>query len=124
FAPCCGALAAASPSFALEGFRPAPNGLPKSVVRAVIQTRDGYLWLGTPEGLARFDGVNFTVFDENKTPGLKSRSIVSLYEDRQNNLWVGTENAGVALVKDGAVTNLGIGQMKAACEDLHGAVWL
>jgi signal transduction histidine kinase/ligand-binding sensor domain-containing protein len=110
-------------SFTVEHFLPKPGGLPKSVVRAVIQSRDGYLWLGTPEGLARFDGVDFTVFDENNSPGLKSRNIVSLFEDSQSNLWVGTDNAGVALVKDGRVIDLGVGQMRAACEDTNGAVW-
>jgi len=110
--------------FTVEHFLPKPGGLPKSVVRAVIQSHDGYLWCGTPEGLARFDGVDFTVFDENNTPGLKSRNIVSLFEDSQSNLWVGTENAGVALVKEDKVINLDVGQMRAACEDTNGAVWL
>ena len=109
--------------FSVEQFAPKPGGLPKSVVRALLQTRDGYLWIGTPEGLARFDGVDFTVFDENNTPGLKSRDIVSLFEDSRSNLWVGTENGGVVLVKEGRVINLGVGKMRAACEDTNGAVW-
>lgn len=45
------------------------DGLPQNSVIAMTQTRDGYLWLGTLRGLARFDGVRFTVFDEDNTPG-------------------------------------------------------
>ena len=46
------------------------QGLPQNAVEALCQTRDGYLWLGTQEGLVRFDGVRFTVFDRRNTPGL------------------------------------------------------
>src|SRR5690242_301489 len=48
------------------------NGLPQNTITAVVQTQDGYLWVGTYSGLARFDGLRFTVFDENNTPGLAS----------------------------------------------------
>jgi hypothetical protein len=44
------------------------QGLPQNKVTAVVQTRDGYLWIGTYNGLARFDGVRFTVFYDNNTP--------------------------------------------------------
>lgn len=106
------------------------DGLPQSSVITVLQTRDGYLWLGTLNGLVRFDGVRFTVFDENNTPGLNSSRIVNLFEDSRQNLWVGTETAGVVLVQDGSVRELGIGRgsregrLRAACEDVTGAVWL
>ncbi len=70
------------------------QGLPSSAVLALTQTRDGYLWVGTSAGLARFDGVQFTVFDENNTPGLNSSEVVCLYEDRQTNLWLGTGRRG------------------------------
>jgi diguanylate cyclase (GGDEF)-like protein len=66
------------------------NGLPQSSVLAIVQTRDGYLWLGTYEGLARFDGLNFTVFDKSNTPEMESSGIKALFEDREGRLWVGT----------------------------------
>ena len=69
------------------------EGLPQSSVISVIQTRDGYLWLGTLNGLVRFDGNHFTVFDENNTPGLNSDRIVYLFEDSHTNLWIGTDTA-------------------------------
>jgi ligand-binding sensor domain-containing protein len=77
------------------------EGLPQSSVISVIQTRDGYLWLGTLNGLVRFDGNRFTVFDEENTPGLNSDRIVYLFEDSHTNLWVGTDMAGVGLVRNG-----------------------
>src|SRR6266540_6906605 len=86
------------------------DGLPQNSVIAMTQTRDGYLWLGTLNGLVRFDGIRFNVFDENNTPELNSSRIVSLFEDSQSNLWVGTETAGVALVRNGQVVSLGIGR--------------
>ncbi len=106
------------------------DGLPQNSVISMIQTRDGYLWLGTLNGLVRFDGIRFTVFDENNTPGLNSSRIVHLFEDSQNGLWIGTEAAGLALAREGQVTHLEIGQgsrggrLVSACEDAAGAVWL
>jgi ligand-binding sensor domain-containing protein/signal transduction histidine kinase len=105
------------------------DGLPGSSVISMAQTRDGYLWLGTLYGLVRFDGIRFTVFDENTIPELKSSPIVSLFEDSQGNLWIGTETAGVVLVKDGVVSTLDIGRgnregrLASICEDTAGAVW-
>ena len=106
------------------------DGLPRNSVLAITQTRDGYLWLGTPNGLVRFDGIRFTVFEENNTPGLKSSRILSLFEDSRSNLWIGTETAGVALMKDGVVTTPDIRPgaslipFVAACEDSSGTVWM
>ena len=66
------------------------NGLPQNTVQAILQTRDGYLWFGTQEGLARFNGTNFVIFDRENTPQLKSNDIRSLLEDRNGSLWIGT----------------------------------
>ena len=75
---CSSALAAgANAGFTVDVFGTA-QGLPSSAVLAVTQTRDGYLWVGTLDGLARFDGVQFAVFDENNTPGLNSSEIIRL----------------------------------------------
>ena len=51
----------------------ADDGLPQGTVTSIVQTRDGYLWLGTQYGLVRFDGVNFKIFNENNTPAIKSK---------------------------------------------------
>lgn len=64
--------------------------LPQATVNAVLQTRDGYLWLGTYEGLVRFNGVEFRVFDRHTTPELHGNAVTSLFEDRDGRLWIGT----------------------------------
>ena len=77
------------------------QGLPQNKVTDVVQTRDGYLWVGTYNGLARFDGIRFMVFDENNTPELRSSRITSLFEAADDTLWIGTESGDVAQYKDG-----------------------
>ena len=103
------------------------DGLPQSSVIALTQTRDGYLWLGTLNGLARFDGNTITPFNVNNTPGLPSDRIVFLFEDSQTNLWLGTDNAGLCLIANGAVKNVeggaAAGKIIYAREDESGAVW-
>lgn len=106
------------------------EGLPQSSVISVIQTKDGYLWLGTLNGLVRFDGNRFVTFDENNTPGLGNDRIVYLFEDSRTNLWVGTDSAVVALVHEGAIKDFTLGhgghegRLTSAGEDSAGAVWL
>src|SRR6266699_2077390 len=77
------------------------DGLPQGSVQAMIQTRDGYLWVGTRDGLARFDGVKFTVFQAENNPGLESNDIRALCEDRSGQLWIGTFNGGASRFRDG-----------------------
>ena len=106
------------------------QGLPQNKVTAVVQTRDGYLWVGTYNGLARFDGVSFTVFDENNTPDLHSSRITSLFESAEGTLWIGTENGEVAQYQDGRFTavplhvNWSGGKIYAITADNAGDVWL
>ncbi|HST21111.1 MAG TPA: two-component regulator propeller domain-containing protein, partial [Blastocatellia bacterium] len=77
------------------------NGLPQNSVRSIIQTRDGYLWLTTFDGLARFDGVRFKVFDKSNTKGLRTNRFTSLYEDKDGTLWAGTGDGGLTFYRDG-----------------------
>ena len=67
-------------------------GLPMDAVGALAQTPDGYLWAGTSEGLARFDGARFTVFTPGNAEGLASNYITALVVDAQGALWIGTAN--------------------------------
>ena len=87
-------LSALDPNLALDEYAierySTENGLPQSSVLAMIQTRDGYLWLGTYEGLARFDGLTFTVFDKSNTLEMESNGIKALAEDGKGRLWIGT----------------------------------
>ena len=67
------------------------QGLPQNSVLALTQTRDGYLWLATLDGLVRFDGVRFSVFNRHNTPQLPSNRLRALYCTPDGVLWVGTE---------------------------------
>ena len=71
------------------------DGLPQNAVQAVAQSPDGYVWLGTQEGLARFDGARFVTFDRNTDPALSRPYVWALHADADNTLWIGTEEAGV-----------------------------
>jgi ligand-binding sensor domain-containing protein/signal transduction histidine kinase len=66
------------------------NGLPQNTVQAIAQTPDGYIWIGTQEGLARFDGVKFDIFDRQNTPALKSNDIRCLLAADDGALWIAT----------------------------------
>jgi signal transduction histidine kinase/ligand-binding sensor domain-containing protein/ActR/RegA family two-component response regulator len=104
------------------------HGLPQNTVASIARTPDGYLWLGTDEGLARFDGVRFTVFDRNTTPELRSRSINALHVDVRGRLWIGTAD-GVLLLEDGRfrahpIPGLGGGEVRSMTSDAHGRVWI
>src|SRR5678815_693844 len=68
------------------------QGLPQNHVTSITQTRDGYLWLGTYEGLARFDGVRFANFHAARNTNLQSSRITSLFEDKSGALWIGHEH--------------------------------
>ncbi|WP_309895940.1 two-component regulator propeller domain-containing protein [Archangium sp.] len=76
------------------------DGLPQNSILALAQTPDGYLWGGTWEGLVRFDGVRFTVFDKNNTPALPGRTIRGLTVDREGTLWIAHEE-GLTGMREG-----------------------
>src|ERR1700752_4407203 len=80
------------------------NGLPQNSINAILQTRDGYLWLTTFDGLVRFDGVRFTVFDKSNTPGIARNRFVSLFEDRFGDLWAALESGEVVRRHQGRFT--------------------
>lgn len=71
------------------------DGLPQNSVRAITQTRDGYLWIATLDGLARFDGVRFTVFNKSTNKELITTRFSSMFQAADGALWLGTESNGV-----------------------------
>jgi len=105
------------------------RGLPQNSVNAVAQTPDGYLWVATFGGLARFDGVRFRIFDAGSEPALPSSRITALLVDRGGALWIGTEDAGVSTF-DGVSFSTppglgGVGEtVWALAEDAEGAIWI
>ena len=111
-------LLAASPAGALEpGKRlsqygldvwQAEQGLPQNTVQALLRGRDGYLWIGTQEGLVRFDGARFTTYDRRNTPELKHNSIISLAEGPDGTIWAGTNGGGILRRhRNGTFTSIG-----------------
>jgi signal transduction histidine kinase/ligand-binding sensor domain-containing protein len=106
----------------------AESALPPSV-QAIAQTADGYIWIGTEAGLARFDGVRFTVFNKRNTPVLHSDQVTALLVDQKQNLWVGTHGGGISRFAKGRMdsgvhlreaTDLTV---NALFQDHQGAVW-
>lgn len=104
------------------------DGLPQNSVHSIAQTRDGYIWLATQEGLARFDGVRFTVFDRSNT-SLRRNYITALVAARDGGLWIGTGGGGLTRFHDGWTTyttrdGLLSDYVGAVFEDREGSVWI
>ena len=102
--------------------------LPRTAIQAIAQTPDGYLWLGTTQGLVRFDGARATVFDERD--GLPHENVWSLRVDRGGRLWAGTNGGGVALWDHGLVRTFSVGSglgaavVRPILETQDGALWV
>ncbi len=107
----------------------ASTGLPQNSVQTILQTRDGYVWLGTEEGLVRFDGEKFDVFNRNNTPGLPGLDVKSLFEGPDGSLWIGMVG-GLARLKDGRfagyslVNGLPHDWISVVTGDRAGNIWL
>ncbi len=105
------------------------DGLPDNSVPALLQMSDGYLWIGTRAGLARYDGVRFVAFNRDNTPQMVNEVCWALAEDHEGGLWVGTEDgllcrrAGVwqrYTVQDGLPTT----NVWTLCATRNGDVWI
>ncbi|HEX8249424.1 MAG TPA: two-component regulator propeller domain-containing protein [Pyrinomonadaceae bacterium] len=77
------------------------NGLPQNGVRGIAQTPDGYLWFTTFDGLVRYDGAKFTVFDKSNSPGILSNRFAQLHIEPDGTLFAGTEDGGLTVYRDG-----------------------
>lgn len=73
------------------------EGLSQSVVNAILQDRQGFLWVGTDDGLNRYDGYQFKIYkpDINDPNSISARSITAIVEDQQGYLWIGTHSGGL-----------------------------
>ena len=104
-------------------------GLPGDTVFAVLQTRDGYLWVGTQSGLARFDGLDFHIFTQDNT-NLPGNDIRALYQDQQGTLWIGTYFGGLARYRAGeffsypATSHPALQNIRALQGDDAGNLWI
>ncbi len=133
------ALVAGTTTFALDPNRAltqarlavwtSESGLPQNTVDAMVQTRDGYMWMGTEEGLVRFDGVRFVVSDRQTAPALRSSFVSSLYETPDGTLWIGTYGGGLARLRNGRIEAfhpelLGSDRIREMHATPDGALWV
>jgi len=106
----------------------AEDGLPQESIQALIQDAEGYLWIATQEGLARFDGVRFVTFDSTNTEAFRSDFLQTLLLDRDGTLWIGT-GEGLVSMRDGVFTHHafadgGPASIEALTEDPKGRLWV
>jgi len=108
------------------------NGLPQNSVTSIAQTPDGYLWLGTFGGLARFDGIKFTIFNSGNTPALRSNRFTALHASRDGSLWIAGEFGEIMRFRNGefsyfariATDAAGNSSIRNIYEDRTGAIWV
>jgi signal transduction histidine kinase/ligand-binding sensor domain-containing protein len=127
FCPCAFAL---NPSLDISQYAHTAwkvgEALPSGAIRAIAQTPDGYLWLGTEFGLLRFDGVRAVAWQAPLGDGLPSNDIRSLQGARDGRLWIGTFT-GLASWKDGKLshyTELDGQVIEWLLEDREGTIWV
>lgn len=98
------------------------SGLSSSNVLDAVQTRDGFLWLGTANGVTRFDGERFRSYAIGDLP---AESVACLYQDRDGTLWAGTDR-GVARMHEGAFLPAGLSDASVTCfaQDRDGTLWI
>jgi signal transduction histidine kinase/ligand-binding sensor domain-containing protein/DNA-binding response OmpR family regulator len=105
------------------------DGMPQSSAQAIARTPDGYLWIGTQEGLARFDGVRFTVFVPGKDVDIPTKFISALFVDAGGRLWVGTRS-GIAVLEQGQFRSFGKfaslahAYIRVIAQDRAGHIWV
>ena len=107
----------------------ADQGLPQGWISALLQTHDGFLWIGTKGGLARFDGIHFNVFKSYEADSIPNDTITSLAEDTAGNLWIGSPG-GLTRYRDGHFTTYtqrdGLPETSVwrLCADHAGGIWI
>ena len=101
----------------------------EGAIRAIHQSRDGYIWLGTQEGLYRYDGERFVAYNAQNTPEFRNSAVYALAEDTAGVLWVATRDgllqysAGVFRrfsLKDGLTST----SLLSLCVDRQGSLWI
>jgi signal transduction histidine kinase/ligand-binding sensor domain-containing protein len=106
------------------------NAGQQNPITAILQSAQGYLWLGTYHGLVRFDGVRSVVFDSGNTPGLQNGLITSLFESADGVLWIGHETGQLTRLVEGRFEPVPLratwpgGTVESITTDEQGALWL
>ena len=81
------------------------GGIPDNMVNCILQDKEGYLWLATAYGLARFDGIHFTNYNKYNCDAITGNKIMTVYEDNEGTLWIGSLG-GLARFKNGKIESL------------------
>ncbi|WP_348269926.1 two-component regulator propeller domain-containing protein [Edaphobacter paludis] len=85
------------------------NGLPQNSVHQVFQSSDGYIWIATEDGIARFDGIDFKIFNHENTAAFTSSDTCCIVQDSNNSLWIGTSD-GLVQFASGTFRHLPIAE--------------
>src|SRR3984893_4191576 len=93
-------------------------------VRAITQTNDGYLWVGTESGLFRFDGVRFVSWSSQEVEQLPSTSVNALLGARDGSLWIGTNAGLLHRVNQRLITYLKGDTISSILQDVNGEIWI
>lgn len=105
------------------------GALASDSISDIIQTEEGYLWLATPEGLIRFDGIHFSVFDDRNVEAMGNRRTTALCRDGEENLWIGAFGE-LTRLKDGsfrtwtAKDGMSGDVVMSLCSDRRGNIWI
>jgi len=112
------------PSYCYQAYN-VEAGLPHNSVGMLLQTHDGYLWVGTDSGLARFDGIRFVNYRGATAPGLADNLIRCLYEDRAGTLWIGTQR-GLSRMQQGQIELVEMPRVPitSITQDRTGQIWI
>ncbi|MGB2629026.1 MAG: two-component regulator propeller domain-containing protein [Candidatus Acidiferrum sp.] len=108
----------------------ADNGLPQNVIRGIHQTPDGYLWIATFDGLARFDGVRFTIFNKSTAPGITTNRFGLMLGTPDGDIWLGTEAGGITRYHHGSFKTYGAAEgipgniVRGITGDAAGHIWI
>jgi signal transduction histidine kinase/streptogramin lyase/ActR/RegA family two-component response regulator len=129
------ATMAATPMFRHFGVG---DGLPSSIVYKLAEDRDGFVWIGTHDGLARYDGVSFRVWRTipGDTASIAGNEVSALYVDRSNRVWAGGEGSGLNVLDETRTrfrryrhdpadpASLAADDVWAVTQDVDGAIWV
>ncbi len=106
------------------------NGLAGETVQSFAETQDGFLWIGTTEGLLRFDGAQFTLFSHENTPAIRENSVFCLLASRDGALWIGTDGGGLVEMRNDVFRSYSSSDgltdvfIRALLEDREGQLWV
>lgn len=108
----------------------AADGLPGNTITDIIQDHNGYIYIGTYEGLVRFDGIDFEIMNRNTVEGFGVLAVRSIYEDNKGNLWVGSNDEGLARISPDGIKMFDVknglpnNSVRDIIEDHDGNIWI